>query len=136
MVRRPPESTRTATLVPCTTLFRSGRGALAVEVAFQAVTDRLVQQDARPAGAEHDLHLAGRRRHRFEIDGRLAQSLVDTGSPRLRREIGGIAGAAAGAVAARLHAVALADDDGDVEPHQGAGLGDTIAVRADDLHSP
>ena len=33
-------------------------GALAVEVALQAVADRLVQQDAGPAGAQHDRHRA------------------------------------------------------------------------------
>ena len=33
--------------------------ALAVEVAFEAVADRLVQQHAGPARAEHDAHLAG-----------------------------------------------------------------------------
>ena len=38
-----------------------GAGALAVEIAFEAVADGLVQQDARPAGAEHDGHRAGRR---------------------------------------------------------------------------
>ena len=36
--------------------------ALAIEIAFQAVTDRLVQQHAGPAGAQHDRHVAGRRR--------------------------------------------------------------------------
>jgi hypothetical protein len=35
-----------------------GRTALAVEIAFQAVTDRLVQQDAGPARAEDDRHRA------------------------------------------------------------------------------
>ncbi len=54
-----------------------GRGLLAVEVAFEPVADRLVQHHARPAGAEHDVHLAGRRRHRVEIDQRLAHRLVD-----------------------------------------------------------
>src|SRR5690606_3247708 len=36
--------------------------ALAIEVALEAVTDRLVQQDAGPAGTQHDRHFAGRRR--------------------------------------------------------------------------
>ena len=35
-----------------------GAGALAVEIAFQAVADGLVQQDAGPARAEHHSHLA------------------------------------------------------------------------------
>ena len=61
-----------------------GRGLLAVEVAFEPVADRLVQHHARPAGAEHHVHLAGRRRHRFEIDQRLAHRLVDRGLPGVR----------------------------------------------------
>ena len=48
------------------------RGLLAVEIAFEAVTHGLVQHHARPAGAEHHVHLAGRRRNRLEIDQRLA----------------------------------------------------------------
>ena len=41
---------------------QAGEGALllAVEVALEPVADRLVQQDARPAGAEHDVEGAGR----------------------------------------------------------------------------
>jgi hypothetical protein len=58
---------------------RPGKGdcALAVEVAFQPVADRLVQQDAVPAGAQHHVHLAGRAGDRVEVDQRLAQRLVD-----------------------------------------------------------
>jgi hypothetical protein len=44
---------------------REGRGALAVEIAFQPVADRFVEQDAAPAGAEHHRHFAGRARERF-----------------------------------------------------------------------
>jgi hypothetical protein len=36
-----------------------GGGLLAVEVGFEAVADGFVQQDAGPAGAEDDFHLAG-----------------------------------------------------------------------------
>ena len=36
-----------------------GGGLLAVEVGFEAVADGFVQQDAGPAGAEDDGHLAG-----------------------------------------------------------------------------
>jgi hypothetical protein len=44
-----------------------GRGTLAVEVAFQAVADRFVQQHAGPARSEHDGHRAGRGRTRFQV---------------------------------------------------------------------
>src|SRR6266478_5418989 len=33
----------------------------AIEVGLQAMTDRLMQENARPAGAEYDLHGSGRR---------------------------------------------------------------------------
>ena len=36
-----------------------GGGLLAVEVGFEAVADGFVEQDAGPAGAEDDFHLAG-----------------------------------------------------------------------------
>ena len=62
-----------------------GRGLLAVEVAFQPVADGFVQHDARPAGAQHDVHLAGWRRHCFEIDQRLTHGLVDGMLPVVRR---------------------------------------------------
>ena len=62
-----------------------GRGLLAVEIAFEPVADRFVQHHAGPAGAEHDVHLAGRRRHRVEIDQRLAHRLVDRALPGMRR---------------------------------------------------
>src|SRR4030095_7176863 len=39
-----------------------GAGPFAVEVALQSVADRFVQQDARPAAAENDRHVAGRSR--------------------------------------------------------------------------
>ena len=47
-----------------------GRGLLAVEVGFQPMTDGLVQQNAGPAGAEHDLHLACRSIDRAELQNR------------------------------------------------------------------
>ena len=40
---------------------REGREALAVEVALEAVADRLVEQDPRPARREHDRHRPGGR---------------------------------------------------------------------------
>ena len=52
-----------------------GRAALAVEVTLQPVADCLVQQDARPAGTEHDGHRAGRRRARIEVGDRLMHRL-------------------------------------------------------------
>ncbi len=85
-----------------------GGGLLAVEVAFEAVADRLVQHHAGPAGAEHDVHFAGGRGDRFEIDQRLAHRFVDRVLPALRLDETLIAFAAAEAVRAGLLARAVA----------------------------
>ena len=85
-----------------------GRGLLAVEIAFEAVADRFVQHHARPAGAEHHVHFARRRRHRFEIDQRLPDRVVDRAAPGLGLDEPRIALAAAIAVAAGLLTVAVA----------------------------
>src|SRR5215211_5877110 len=71
---------------------------LPVEIAFEAVPDRLVQHHARPAGTEHHVHFAGRRRHGFEIDQCLAYGLVDGVMPGPARHETGIAFAPAIAV--------------------------------------
>src|SRR3546814_2931197 len=69
MVRRPPRSTRTDTLFPYTTLFRSRRSA----------QDRLADEPRNGAdddhGAHHDddpLALLPRRRHGFQLHRQLA----------------------------------------------------------------
>ena len=74
-----------------------GRHALAVEVALEAVTDRLVQQDAGPARPEHDGHRAGRRVDRAQLDDRLARGLGREAGPALllEEEVEGHAAAAA-----------------------------------------
>jgi hypothetical protein len=110
------------------------RALLAVEVAFQAVADGLVQQDPGPAGTEHHGLLAGRGGDAFQIDQRLAQRLVDFRLPAGRVQIGFEAGPAACPRGARLLTVAVADDDGDVEAHQRTDIGGALAVGADDLH--
>ena len=79
------------------------RRALAIEVAFETVTDCFVQQHAGPARTEHDGHAAGRRRHRFEIDQRLAHRFA---RQRLRAAVGqqfaiAVTAAAAGRCPAR-----------------------------------
>jgi hypothetical protein len=111
-----------------------GRGLFAVEIAFEPVPDRLVQHDPGPARPEYDRHLARRGGHRAEIDQRLAQRLVDLRSPMGRVEVIFVADAPAGTVRARLHPVAFADDDRNVEAHQRADVGGAAAIRPDDLH--
>ena len=75
-----------------------------------------------------------RRRDRFEIDQRLAQRLVHLRLPALGRDEGVVSGAPADALGPRLLPLALADHDGDVEPHQRAHVAGAAAVGADDLH--
>src|SRR5207248_2946637 len=109
------------------------RGLLAVEVAFQAVTDRFMQHHAGPAGAKHDVHFASGGRNRFQIDQRLAQRTVGGVTPVLALDEFGIAGAAAIALAAALLPVALAGDDRDVHAHQRADVAVALAVGTQDL---
>src|SRR5690606_17189302 len=90
-------------------------GFLAVEIAFKAVPDRFMQDDARPARAENDIHLAGRRIDGVEVDNRLARRLVNGRLPGRFLKIEGVARAPAGAVGARLAPSVLLDDNRDVE---------------------
>jgi hypothetical protein len=53
-----------------------GRTSLAVEIALEAMTHRLVQQDARPAGTEDDGHRTRRRRPGDQIGHRLMDRLA------------------------------------------------------------
>ncbi len=96
---------------------RERRRALAVEVPFQAVPDRLVQQHAGPARAEHDGHRAGGRRHGLEVHERLAHCLARVRNcafecDRIQAE------AAATAAEALLAPPVLLGDDRNVDAHQ------------------
>ena len=68
-----------------------------------------------------------------EVDQRLAQRLVDGGLPHVVGDEALEALAAAHAVRAGLLAVAVADDDRDVDPDQRADVADQRAVGAEDL---
>src|ERR1700734_296286 len=94
------------------------RRLLAVEVAFQPMPDRFVQHHAGPARAEHDVHLAGRRRHRFEIDQRAAYRAIHSALPGVGGDEVLVTFAAALAGAAAVLAVAVADHHRDVYAHQ------------------
>ncbi len=96
--------------------------------------DRFVQQDARPARAEHDRHLARGRRLALDVQQCLAQRfvhrLLQVGLVQQR----GVAESAAAAVAAAFAPAVLLDDDGHAEPDQRPQVGDPCPVGADDLH--
>ena len=114
-----------------------GRRALAVEVAFEPVADRLVEQHAGPAGAEHDLHLARRGGDRFEIGQRLGERDVDRPAPRRLLEQAVIEVAPAEPVVAGLAPAILFGDDLHPEPDQRPDVRSDEAVGADDVdHAP
>ena len=111
-----------------------GRRLLAVEIAFETVADRFVQEDPRPAGPEHDLHLAGRRRHRPQIDECLAERLVDGRAPALGGDDAREREPSAGPETPGFLAVALADDHRHVQPDEGTDIGEALAAGAQDLY--
>ena len=115
---------------------RESGGLLAVEVAFQPMADRFVQQDARPAIAQHDRHFTGMAGDGGEIYRRLAQGFVDRVLPVLWLEEQLIAGAPAAAIRAGFLPVALAKHDADIKHYQRANIGGAKTIRADDLYCP
>ena len=110
------------------------RRALAIEVAFQAVTDRFVQQHAGPARPEHDGHRAGRRRHRVEIDERAAHRFVHQLFPAIVLQEPREAVATAAAGIALLAPAVLLDDHRYVHAHQRPHVGGDRAVARHHQH--
>src|SRR5216684_6609964 len=113
------------------------RSAATVEIALEPVTDRLVQHHARPARPEHHVHLAGGRRHGFEVGERLSDGLVDRPLPGARLQEALVTFASAVAVAAGFLAITRAGDHRDIDPHERPYVAVGAAVGADDLdHLP
>ena len=106
---------------------------LAVEIAFQAMADRLVQQDAGPARSQHDGHGAGGRGARFQVH----QGRVD-GICRILFQHGiteiVIAVTPAATSRARFAAAILLRDHGQRDAHQRADVGRQHAVAAQHQH--
>src|SRR5690606_18935837 len=109
-----------------------GRGALAVEVAFQAMADRFVQEYAGPARAEHHGHRAGRRVHRFQVHQCLAQRFARELFRLAAGEQLVVAVASATAGETGFAAPVLFDDHLHVDPHQRTHVGGEHAVAARD----
>ncbi len=107
--------------------------ALAVEVTLEAVTDRLVQQDARPAVAQHHRHVAGRCIARRQIDQRLVDRLFREQVELRVGEVAVIETRAATRIAL-LAAPAFLDDDRERDSHQGPHVGRKKAIAASDQH--
>ena len=110
------------------------RDALAVEIAFEPVADSLVQQDARPAGSEHDGHRPRRRVDRRELQRGLTRGLGGEALPPVRLEVEVERHATAAAEAADLAPAAVLGDRRDVEPGQRPYVADGPARRRRDQH--
>ncbi|MNZ22966.1 hypothetical protein D3C78_400680 [compost metagenome] len=111
-----------------------GRAALAVEVAFQAMAHRLVQQHPGPARTEHHRQGTGRRRNGFEVDQCLTQGLTGKAHDPFVGEIA-VIGAPATTMTATFAATVLLNDDTDVEAHQRANVGRQAAIGGGDQNA-
>src|SRR5207244_4352491 len=112
---------------------RERRGAFTVEIALEAVADRLVEQDAGPARAEDDRHRAGGRVVRVEVDERLARRLAretlrTAVGQHVEREPSAPAVAALLALAVPLH------DAGDAHMDERPDVAHHAAIGGDDEH--
>jgi hypothetical protein len=113
----------------------AGKGgtALAVEVAFEAVADRFVQQDAGPAGAEHHRHFAGRRRFGGQVDAGLMHRALGIVAQHRIAEVG-VVEAPAAARGTLLAPPLFFHDHGHRHPHQGPHVGRHAAVGTRHQH--
>ena len=108
-------------------------GFFAVEIAFQTMSDRFVQQHARPAVAQNDGHLAGRRRTGFEIGQGLFDGGIDKPMHQVFIEIRQIITPAT-ACTALLATLALLGNDGYIHAHHRADVGSVFTVQTGDVH--
>ena len=116
----------------CADLVAVVAGLLAVEVRLEAVPDRLVQEDAAVAGAEHDLHLAGRRFARVEHRGRLPDRLLRVPLGALAVEVAPADPAAAARSDPDWRLPFVLDDHADAEAQQRLAVADEPAVARGD----
>src|SRR3546814_10807311 len=94
-----------------------------VEIAFEPMANRFMEQYAGPSGAEQHGHLARRGVDRAQIDERLVQRLVDCAVPLRLLEQMIVHIATAEAEIARFAAAILLDHDRDVEADERADIG-------------
>ena len=110
------------------------RGFLAVKIAFEPVTNGFVQQDARPARAQHDIHHAGRRGLCFEVHQGNAQRFADHGLPRGARDQAVQFDSAAAPGATGFAPPVLFDNHRDVEPRNRSGIGHAPSIGAQNFN--
>ena len=97
------------------------------------MADCFVQQNARPAGPEYHVHLAGRGRNRIEVNQCLTIGFVDLRPPCVGLDIRCVTGAAASTMAARLHTVTVGANDGYIQSYERTDIAAPVAVGADNL---
>ena len=114
-----------------------GARALAVEIAFEPVSDCLVEEHAGPAGPEQDGHFARRRRFALEVHQCLRQGFVDCAHPHALVDDPVVEIAAAATEGAAFAPAVFLGHDRNVEANERADILRPVSVRADDLdHVP
>ena len=113
---------------------RKSTGALAVEITFEPVANRLVEQDPRPAGPQQHGHLTGWRIDTLQIGERLRQGLIDRAVPGFGREQIVIKPPPADPEAAGFAPPIGLRHDADVQPHQGANVAGGEAIGAENFN--
>ena len=108
--------------------------AFAVEVAFKAVADGFVQQDAGPSGAQGDVHDACRGGNGLEVDESDTQGFSRGGFPVVGVDEAGQRVTPAAAGVAAFATTVFLDDDRHVEAGHRAGVGDGVAFGAQNHH--
>ena len=106
------------------------RGALAIEITFETVTNGFVQKYPGPARAEHDLHCAGRRVHGIEVHQRLPQRLARPAFGFAAIEQFDVTVASAAAGKSLLAATIRFHDHLHIEANEWANICGNDAVRA------
>ena len=96
------------------------------------MANRLVQEDARPAGSEHHSHVAGRRRNRVKVDQGGAHGLAGNApGPIILKQFNQVIAATA-TTAAGFAASVLFNDDLNIEAHQRSHIGGEGSVGSSD----
>ena len=112
------------------------RGATPVEIAFQPMADRFMQQDARPAGAEHHRQHPRRGGDRREVDQRHAHRFFRPGIGPHVALLGGeeivITKTPATAAAAALTLAILFHQHADGKTNQRTNVGGQSAIGGGD----
>ena len=113
---------------------RERRRALAIKVALKSVTDRLVQQDAGPAGPKNHGHGAGRCCNRLHLHGCLTNGFARV----VHRLVAGQKvveiGTRSAAGISLLATTVLHENDADVQTNKRSDIGRQSAVRRRDQH--